>query len=170
MDTLKTIGVALVTALVAVFGFGAVSGEQLGYQITPGISMTPASVTTFTEGGGVNATSSANSATLVTSDIDDENVVAMTLTNGNGTVTFMASSSFPGIPNPGDARTLWIRNASTSASVGLTVAGATGAQLKLAASSTALLIGDTDGNNTARIDAVRKTNSDIVLYLTKFQD
>ena len=46
MNTLKTIGVALVTAVVAVLGFG-VAKDNLGYGVTPGISMFPASVTSI---------------------------------------------------------------------------------------------------------------------------
>lgn len=164
MDTLKTI---LIAALVA----GAVAvmlPRDNALQGVPGVNILPSAVTPYS--GVVNATSTPTGSTLITSDIDDENVVAYTLTQSSGTLTFPASSSFPGIPNPGDTRTIWVRNASTSASVAVTIAGGTGSQLKLAASSTAQVLGDTDGNNTARIDAVRKSNSDIVLYMTKYAD
>ena len=42
MDTTKTIAIALATALIAVIGFGAVTGgENLGYGVTPGVNMVP---------------------------------------------------------------------------------------------------------------------------------
>jgi len=159
-------------ALVAVIAFKMLTGTgDLGYQLIPGISMAPASVTTFTQGGGVYATSSAVSAsTLLTEAVDNENVIDMTLTNQDATLTFMASSSFPGIPNPGDTRTIFVRNATTTAGIDLTIAVGTGMTLKRAASSTVLLIGDTDGDNTAKLDFVRKSDTDINVYLSKYED
>ena len=166
MDTIKIIAVALATALVAVLGFGAIQGDNLAG--APGINILPSAQQPYS--GAVYSTSTATNSTLLTEAIDDETVVAITLTQGSGTLTLMASSSVPGIPNPGDMRTIYIRNATTSASVTLTLAGATGVTLKRAASSTAMLIGDTDGSNTFKVDLYRKANTDIVANLTKFED
>ena len=160
-------------ALVAVIAFKMLTGgADLGYQLIPGISMAPASVTTFTQGGGITATSSSNStATLLSTDIDTENVVEMTWNFGAGTLTLPATSTMTNIaPNAGDVRTIWIRNASPTAATSTTIAAGTGMTLKLAASSTPLLVGDTDGDNTARLDFVRKSDTDFNVYLTKFQD
>jgi len=173
MDTIKTIAVALATALVAVISFNAVTGgEKLGYGNTPGISMFPQSVTTFTEGGGVYATTTSGSAsTLQASDIATNNVVDMTWSLTSGTLTLPASSTLSNFaPNPGDVRTIYIRNASPTAGTSTTIATATGLALKTAASSTVLLVGDTDAGNTARLDFVRKANTDFIVYLTKYQD
>jgi hypothetical protein len=173
MDTLKTIGVAAVVALVVAGGLVMLQPkptQQLGS--VPGVSLFPTSVTTFTQGGGITATSSVNSsATLLATDIDTENVVDMTWSYAAGTLTLPASSTMSNIaPNAGDTRTIWIRNASPTAATSTTLAVGTGMTLKLAASSTVLLVGDTDADNTARIEFVRKADSDFNVYLTKFQD
>jgi len=170
MDTLKVMVASGVTAVVVVALLMVTGAFKSGESLSgvPGVNILPSATTPYT--GVINSTSTVTSSTLTASDLDDENVVSMTLTGGSGTLTFPASSSFPGIPNAGDTRVIWVRNASTSASVALTIAGGTGAQLKQAASSTAQVVGDTDGNNGARIEAVRKANTDIVLYMTKYQD
>ncbi|MBK9580259.1 MAG: hypothetical protein IPO40_24605 [Fibrobacteres bacterium] len=173
MDTIKTIAIALATALVAIVGFNvATQSEDLGYAVTPGISMFPASFTSVTTGGGIYATSSNGSAaTLQASDIATNNIVEMTWNLAAGTLTLPASSTLSNFaPNPGDERAIYVRNASPTAATSTTIATATGLTLKMAASSTPLLVGDTDADNTARLIFVRKADSDFNVYLTKFQD
>lgn len=166
MDTVKTIAVALATALVAVLGFGATQGNNLGG--VPGVNIIPSSQTPYS--GVIHATSTPTNSTLTSAAMDDENVIDMTLTQGSGTLTLPASSSIPGIPSPGDTRTIWIRHATGTVGVNLTIAANTGVTLKNGASSTVMLIGDTDADNTMRIDFVRKADSDINAYLYKYQD
>lgn len=163
---------ALVIGIVALAlgGWAVLKPESLGS--VPGVSLFPTSVTTFTQGGGIYSTSTTGSAnTLVSTAIDEENIVEIQWLNAAGTLTLPASSTMTNIaPNAGDVRTIWIRNASPTAATSTTIAAGTGMTLKLAASSTPLLVGDTDGDNTARLDLVRKSDSDFNVYLTKFQD
>jgi hypothetical protein len=166
MDTLKPVLLSAVVALAVVFGFSAISKDGVGG--VPGVSILP--VSQSPDAYMILSTSTPTNSTLVTADIDQESFIEHTLTQADGTLTFPASSSFPGIPNTGDMRTIWVRSATTTAGIDLTIAVGTGMTLKRAASSTVLLIGDTDGDNTARLDFVRKADSDINVYLHKFED
>ena len=128
-------------------------------------------VETLTQGGGVTATSTQSSSALLATAIDTENVVDITLTQGSGTLTLPATSTMSAIaPHTGDTRTIYIRNATTTAGINLTIAGGTGMTVKRAASTTAMLIGDTDGSNTMKVDFVRKADSNFNVLLTKFED
>lgn len=130
---------------------------------------------TITQGGGIRATSTSNSAeTLLVTDFDTENVIDYTLNVQAATLTLPASSTLSSfIPTAGQMRTVWIRNATTTAT-NLTIAGGTGTILKQATSTdfagSKIIFGDTDGDNRARLDFVRKTNSDIDVYMTAFRD
>lgn len=171
MDTLKTTIIAIVAAFIVSMALIVVTSDDDKVGGVPGVSLWPQSVQTFTQGGGITATTSSTTAILLATDIDTENVVEVTPANGATTLTLPATSTMTNIiPNAGDTRTIWIRNATTSASTGLTIAAGTGMTLKNGASSTALLVGDTDGDNTMRVDMVRKSDSDINVYMYKFQD
>lgn len=166
MDIIKTAAVSIIAAVIVVGGFQLLKDDSR-LAGAPGISILP--VSQNPTANFVLATSTVGSSILTTSDLAYTGVVAMTLTGGSGTLTFPASSSFPGIPNPGDSRVIYVRNATTSAAVSLTLAGGTGTQLKSTPSST-VLVGDTDGNNSAMVTFIRKANSDIIGLVTKFQD
>jgi len=162
MDTLKTIGVALATAVVVVLGFNAVSDDNLGYQLIPGISMAPASVTTFTEGGNVYATTSVGtSGVLDQAELSTANVVRVTPSGGAGvtnvTVSLGASTTFPGIPNPGDTRRFVIENTATVATT-TTIAAGTGMDLQEPDGQN-VVIGN---NNYAFITCFREASTDVV--------
>ncbi len=136
------------------------------------INVNGSSVTTntLTQGGGIRATSTVNNAeTLLASDFDVENVIDYTLNVQAATLTLPASSTLSSfVPTAGQTRSIFIRNATTTAT-NLTIAGATGVLLKKA-TSTAVIIGDTDGANYARIDFTRKANTDIEALLHIFID
>jgi hypothetical protein len=173
MDTLKTIGVAAVVALVVAGGLVMLQPkptQQLGS--VPGVALFPTSVTTFTQGGGITATTTAGAAaTLVATDMDTENVIEVNNGTPSATITLPATSTLSNFaPNPGDMRTVWIRNASTSAASAFTLAVGTGMTLKNGASSTPLLNGDTDADNTFRVDFIRKSDTDMNVYLFRYQD
>lgn len=131
-------------------------------------------VNTFAQGGGVYATSTAGNSTLLGEALDTENVISHTLTGGVGTLTLMSSSSaqlVSRIPNAGDEFVFTIINASTSVNAILTVAGGTGMTMKRAASSTATVIGDTDGLNNFRITLTRiATGGNILMDVVKYED
>lgn len=167
MDTLKTLALAAL-ATVAVVGLVAWVGDSDQVGGVPGVSILP--VSQYPTANLVGTYATATNATLLTGDIDQENWLDITLITGSGTITLPATSSFPGIPNVGDSRTIWFRHATTSASVNLTVAAGTGMTFKNAASSTVLLRGDTDGDNTMQMTFVRKSDEDINVYLQKYED
>lgn len=150
-------------ALVAVLVFKMLTGgEELGYGLTPGISMFPANVSTFTEGGGVFSTTTVGTASvLLTENFDDENLIRVTPGGGAGitnvTLSLGASSSFPGLPNPGDTRRLLIENAATVATT-TTIAGGTGIDLQEPDGQN-VIIGQ---NNYAFITCFREASTDVV--------
>ncbi len=126
---------------------------------------------TFTQGGGTTSTSTANSAeTLPYSYFDTENYISYTLTVQDATLTLPPTSTLISfIPNLGDTRTIYIRNATTTATMDLTIAGNTGVVLKKATSS-ATIYGDTDGANYARLDFVRRNANYIDVLMNIFTD
>lgn len=104
-------------------------------RITPGL----ADVGTFTQGGGVNSTSTPASMTLSESDFDTENSIEMLLTVGAATITLPASSTLSDfIPDPGDSRQVIIYNASSTAGINITLAEGTGTGFSNASSSLAI--------------------------------
>lgn len=123
---------------------------------------------TLTQGGGIRATSTVNSAeTLLAADFDVENVIAYTLNVQNATLTLPATSTLSSfIGTAGQTRTIFIRNATTTAKT-LTIAGGTGMNL-LVASSTNAIVGNTSGSNSARLDFVRRADTDIDVMMSIF--
>lgn len=132
-----------------------------------------ATVGAFTQGGGVFATSTSASAGVIPfTYFDTENRIDITLNSVDSTQTFDASSTMATmIPSAGDTRTIYIRNATTTAAMDLTIAAGTGMQFKNSASSSASLIGDTDGLNTFEVTFQRiATGGNILIMLTRFQN
>lgn len=111
-----------------------------------------ATVGTFTQGGGLFATTSTGASTLDISSIASANLiqrsgVALTL-------TLPASSTMTSfVPTVGQTRTIFIANIGTGA---VTLAGGSGTLLQ-SASTTAIGIG-----GTGRIDFIRKSNTDVI--------
>lgn len=138
-------------------------------QINVGTSVFTAG--TLTEGGGITATSTSGTVVpLLASNFDVENVIDVTLNVQDATLSFPATSTLTSfIPTAGQKRTLYIRNASTTAAMDLTITGGTGVLLKKA-TTTAVVYGDTDGANYARIELTRKSNTDIEALLQIFMD
>lgn len=123
-------------------------------------------------GGGVYATSTSGTAVpLLAKDFDTENVVDVTLNVADATLSFPASSTITFLPKAGDTRTIFVRNATTTATMDLTISGGTGVLLKKATGTdVAIVNGDTDGANFAKIELIRKANRDIEALLTIFND
>lgn len=142
------------------------------------LSATTMEVTTFSQGGSAAASGSvrATSTTalvvpLLASDFDTENVIDVTLNTGSGVLSFPATSTLTDfIPSPGQTRTIYIRNATTTATTGILVTGGTGVLLKVASSSPALISPDTDGSNYGVVTLIRKADSDIEALFSMFKD
>jgi hypothetical protein len=129
----------------------------------------------LTQGGGITATSTSGAVVpLLASDFDTENVIDVTLNVVAGTVSFPATTTLTSfIPTAGQTRTLYIRNATTTAATTLTVAGGTGVLAKFASTTpatTGVITGDTDGANFARVTLIRKANTDIEALISLFKD
>ena len=123
----------------------------------------------LTDGGGIRATSTVNSAeTLLAADMDKEKVIAYTLNVQDATLTLPATSTLRWfIPQAGETRSIFIRNATTTASMDLTISGGTGMNL-ITASSTKAIVGGTAGANSARLDFVRRADTDIDVTMSIF--
>lgn len=137
---------------------------------TGSLTASSTSAGTFTQGGGVTSTSTtASVGTLQAADIDTENVIDFTVNQADVTLTLAASTTALCPAMTGQTRTIYVRNASTTASADITIAGGTGVLLKKA-TTTATIYGDTDGANFARLDITKKSNSDCEALLTTFVD
>ena len=126
-----------------------------------------------TQGGGIRATSTTGTVVpLLAADFDNENMIDVTLNVQDATLSFPATTTLGSnfLPTAGMMRTFFVRNATTTASMDLTLTGGTGMLLKKATSS-AVIIGDTDGGNYAQFNLIRKANTDIeVLLVNIFHD
>lgn len=168
---LNTILLVLVLGLLG-YVIATKDADSLGASRDVTTVSNPQVFSTFTEGGGIYATTTLGAAQkLVATDIDTENFVEVNQGSPAATLSLPASSTMKSFaPNVGDVRTIWIRNASTSGNAILTVGAGAGMTFKTAASSSVNIQGDTDGDNTMRIDLIRKADSDFNVYLTRFQD
>ncbi len=136
------------------------------------LTVTGASVlSTLTQGGGVTAiTSTSTSYTLSASEFDTENVLQITPGGASMTLTLPATSTLTSfIPTAGQTRTVYIRNATTTAGINITVASGAGTILR-SASSTAIIQSDTAGAKGARLDFVRRSTGDISVFIDTYNN
>lgn len=128
-------------------------------------------VSTFTQGGGITATTTlGTTSTLLATAFDTENVIEAIPGGASWTITLPASSTLSTfIPTAGQARSIYIRNATTTAGINMTIAGGTGTVLR-SASTTAIIQSDTAGAKGARLDFVRQNNTDISVFITTFNN
>lgn len=177
----SVLGGSAYEALPKWFGNGLSAGltEQLtvdkdGNATTTG-NLSVAGVTvlsTFTQGGGITATSTtATAGTLQAADVDTENTIDFTANTGDTTLTLAASTTAMCPSVAGRTRTFFIRNATTSAATDLAIAGGTGIILKRATSTVgSLILGDTDASNYAKLEITKKANTDCVALMTLYND
>lgn len=160
MDTIKTIAVAAIVGVIVLVGVSLIGGKSDNLGSVPGVSMFPSSVTTFTQGGGITATSTAGAAsTLLATDIDEESYVVITPTGANHTLTLPATSTLSNfVPNPGDFRTIIIENGATAATT-TTIAAGAGMDLQEPDGQN-VIIGQ---NNYAILSFYRQSNGDMVV-------
>lgn len=112
----------------------------------------------FTQGGGVNATSTTDTTEVFqASDLLNYNVLDLTPNIGNTTYTLPATTTFPGIPKAGDMRQWVFRNATSTSGVTATIAAGTGIDLQEPDGQN-IVIADT---NFAWLTCYRKVNTDI---------
>lgn len=121
------------------------------------------------QGGRVASSTTSNAGTLLASSIENATVIDYTLNLSDVTLTLPATSTIGFMRNPGDTKVFYVRNATTTATMDITFAGGTGMNYKKA-TSTKILVGDTDGSNSARITLIRKANTDIDAIVDLFVD
>ena len=122
--------------------------------------------------GGNVATiaTTSTSYTLASTDLDLENVIDVTPGGASLTLTLPATSTLTSfLPVTGQTRTIFIRNATTTAGINLTIAGGAGTVLR-SSSSTAIIQSDTAGAKAARLEFVRRSTGDIGVYITTFNN
>lgn len=146
--------------------------SQAGYWLngTQYISSVFATLGTLTQGGGINATTTNGNTVLTASDFDTENVISMTPIVASMTATLPASSTLSSfLPTAGQSRTVFLRNASTTAGITITVAGGSGTLLRVASTTSAAATPKViPASGTGKIDFFRKTDTDIEADLTVF--
>jgi hypothetical protein len=124
----------------------------------------------FTQGGGVGTVATTSTTyTLASTDFDTENIVSVTPGGASLTLTLPASSTFPLGTTVGSEREIFVVNATTTSGINITMATTTGVFLRTS-SSTAIIQSDTAGAKGAVLRAVRKANSDILVYMTSFNN
>lgn len=120
--------------------------------------------------GGRVASSTVNSAeTLLSSTLANATVLDYTLNVQDATLTFPATSTIGFMRNTGDTKIFYVRNATTTATMDITFAAGTGMNYKKA-TSTKILLGDTDGSNFAKVTLIRKANTDIDMIVDLYVD
>lgn len=114
---------------------------------------------TFTQGGGVRATSTNDTtATLLVTDFDVERVIEFTPNVTGITLALTASTSLTSfVAVAGECREVRIVNATTTAGAGVIIAGGTGSLLRTASTSVTILPG-----GAADFVACRRNNTDIL--------
>ena len=119
-------------------------------------------VLTFTQGGGVTASSTSDStATLLATDFDTESYIAYTVNGANCTLTLPATSTLSAmIPNTGDFRTIFVQSATTTDATTLTFVAGAGMDIQEPDGQDLVI----EGNDWARIDFLRLTNTDMVVW------
>lgn len=126
-------------------------------------------VSTFTQGGGMFTSSTANATeTLLVTAIDTENFIDYT-PNVNSTLTLPATSTMSAlIPVAGDSRDYIIRNASSTAAATLTLAAGTGMDLQFTEATGGDLV--LNGLDAGTLTMTRLTNTDILVLFNEYTE
>lgn len=122
-------------------------------------------------GGNVTSiATTSTSYTLATTDFDLENSLDVTPGGASLTLAFPASSTLTSfLPVAGQTRTIFVRNATTTAGINITLTGGAGVFVK-SASTTAIIQSSAASSTGARIDFVRRPNSDISALVTTYNN
>lgn len=119
------------------------------------------------QGGGIAASSTKASVTMKGNEFDSANILDYTINVGSVTLTLPASTSSICPSVSGQERTVYIRNATTTAASTLTLASGTNITL-ISASSTKVIDGATSGDDFARLEVTRKADNTCVALMQTF--
>jgi len=111
--------------------------------VTGALTSGAATVSTFIQGGGLNSTSTSNTAeTLVATDIDTENVILETPNTATLTLTLPPATTLATLMDTdGQVREIMVKNATTTANIGVTIAAGAGNTLISATTTNTILAG-----------------------------
>jgi hypothetical protein len=128
-----------------------------------------ADVSTFTEGGGMFTSSTANATeTLLVTAMDTENFIDYT-PNVNSTLTLPATSTLSALmPTAGDSRQYIIRNASSTAAATLTLAAGAGMDLQFVEATGGDLV--LNGLDAGTLTMTRLTDTDILVLFNEYTE
>ncbi len=157
--------------------------QSFGAQPGPDHYDTQSFLAGFTAGGtGCQATSTTAAVGTIQGTGDsslsrrDVNCIDFTVNVADVTLTLAASTTgwYPTRTN--EMRTLWIRNASTTATADIILAAGTGINIKGVGTTTddtltfKKIRGDTGADNYARVDFIRQADTDINALVTVYSD
>ena len=162
---------ALVLSIVGIFGGSlSIKEKPIGASAGPEKTETQYFRAGYTFGGNsCYATSTTAAVGTLPNISNDVNCIDYTVNVADVTLTLMASTTAWMPQKQNEMRSLFIRNASTTATADIVIAAGTGINLKRATSSVTVL-GDTGADNYARIDFVRQADSDVDALVTLFID
>jgi len=173
MKNSKTFVALVVILLIATVGMFLSKDKPVVERIVGASGTTHTNLEEFISGisvGGEYATSTSGSAMpLLSTAIENVSTIRATLNVQDATLTFPASSTIQFMRGAGETRVYWVKNATTTAAMDITFAAGTGMNFKNA-TTTKILIGDTDGGNAGRVTLIRQADSDIDMYLELFVD
>jgi hypothetical protein len=174
----KNIKITMVVILViATLGLFFPKGNTVVQQVSDKLGASSGQTHSFLEsfdsginvGGNYATSTSGAQMPLVAGAIENVSTITATLNVVDTTLTFPASSTISFMRNVGDTRVYWVKNATTTAAMDITFAAGTGLNLKNA-TTTKIIIGDTDGGNAGRVTLIRQADSDIDMYVELFVD
>ncbi len=130
----------------------------------------------FTQGGGVIATSTTSQgqrATLSKLTFATKNVVDLNIAVQNTILDLPATSTLAStfLPSAGMTRTLFIRNSTTTAGITLSISTtSTGYNLRQQSTTTPTVYSNGTGKGYARLELIRRADTDIDALLTVFNN
>ena len=166
MNTKNIFSSIIISVIVVFLGFTIFGGktetviertvEQLGAAAGPTHTEYQEFLDNVVIGGEVFATSSTGAATYTAANLYKKSLIQHTAASAL-TATLPASSTIGWIPKAGDKAVMFLHPITT----GITLAGGTGTELNTASSTKFAVAGQ-----LARLEFVRKTNTDIEVFMT----
>jgi hypothetical protein len=170
MNIKDTIIAVLVGGLIVAGGFlmtkpGEQAIQSLGAVSSPEVLTYLRVYGPFSQGGEVLASSTtATAGTLTASELQRYSVFEYVANTGNTTLTLPATSTIDNIiTRPGESRTWWIHNATTTAATTLTIAAGTGMDLIGYTTNDDVI----DGTEYAQLTCYRQIDTDLTCETTE---
>jgi hypothetical protein len=170
MDIKNTIIAVLVGGLVVAGGFWVTKPvsqtiQSLGAVSSPEVYTYLRVHGPFSQGGQIQASSTtATAGTLTATEMQQYAIFEYTANTGNTTLTLPATSTINNIiTEPGESRTWWIHNATSTAATTLTIAAGTGIDLIGYTTNDDVI----DGTEYSELTCWRQADSDLTCQTTE---